>query len=211
MADEPDDWSPEVEAIERRRQRASEMGGAEAVARQHEAGKLTVRERIEALCDKGSFRERGGISGVPTYDDDGNLLSTDTESAWLAGENGALPGFIMPADLGLGFNYYQEFAPADEALDEGTTFADGLEQTIGLGLFDDVIAVLETSALDPEARELKYYAPGLGLVAVEEGYDELFEEFELRAELVAIVPEPGSLALLGIAMTGMCVRTRRSS
>jgi acetyl-CoA carboxylase carboxyltransferase component len=74
MVDEPQDWTPEIEAIERRRELALEMGGAEPVARQHEAGKLTVRERIEALCDKGSFRERGGMSGVPTLDDDGNLV-----------------------------------------------------------------------------------------------------------------------------------------
>ena len=72
--DEPKDWAPEVEQIEQRRERALEMGGAEQVERQHAAGKLTVRERLAALCDKGSFRERGGISGVPEYDDDGNLV-----------------------------------------------------------------------------------------------------------------------------------------
>jgi len=32
-------------------------GGAEAVARQHAAGKLTARERIELLLDQGSFEE----------------------------------------------------------------------------------------------------------------------------------------------------------
>ena len=74
MADEPTDWSPEVAGIERRRERAREMGGAEQVARQHAAGKLTVRERIEALCDKGSFRERGGISGVSELGPDGELV-----------------------------------------------------------------------------------------------------------------------------------------
>jgi len=71
--EEPKDWSPEVGEIERRRSLAREMGGAEQVARQHAAGKLSVRERIESICDKGSFRERGGLSGVPTHDDDGQL------------------------------------------------------------------------------------------------------------------------------------------
>ena len=32
-------------------------GGDERIARQHEAGKLTARERIEALLDPGSFQE----------------------------------------------------------------------------------------------------------------------------------------------------------
>jgi propionyl-CoA carboxylase beta chain len=37
--------------------RAGEGGGAERVARQHQAGKLTARERIDQLCDPGSFTE----------------------------------------------------------------------------------------------------------------------------------------------------------
>ena len=57
------------------------------------------------------------------YDRDGNLIDTNSSSSWRAGVNGALPGYIMPASLTIGFNYFQEHAPADEALDEGTTFA----------------------------------------------------------------------------------------
>ena len=57
------------------------------------------------------------------YDSDGNLIDTNNASAWRAGVNGALPGYIMPTSLTIGFNYYQEHAPADDALDEGTTFA----------------------------------------------------------------------------------------
>src|SRR5689334_7313917 len=41
-------------ALERR---AEEGGGAERIRRQHEAGKLTARERIELLFDAGSFEE----------------------------------------------------------------------------------------------------------------------------------------------------------
>src|SRR5688572_6506253 len=45
------------------------------------------------------------------YDDDGNLLSTNSESSWRAGVNDAKPGFIMPADAAskIGFHYFQEF------------------------------------------------------------------------------------------------------
>ena len=57
------------------------------------------------------------------YDEDGNLIGTTMEGAWRAGVNGADPGFIMPADLTIGFNYFQEHAANDEALDQGTIFA----------------------------------------------------------------------------------------
>ena len=72
-ADDERGWRPEVDEIERRRALARECGGADAVARQHAAGKRSVRERIEALVDKGSFRERGGISGVAEHDEQGRL------------------------------------------------------------------------------------------------------------------------------------------
>ena len=45
--------------LERRRAAAVAMGGEEAVARQHAAGKLTVRERLDLLFDAGSFTEIG--------------------------------------------------------------------------------------------------------------------------------------------------------
>src|SRR6202795_55643 len=48
-----------VEDLKARRQRALAMGGVEAIAKQHAAGKLTVRERIGRLFDAGSFYEIG--------------------------------------------------------------------------------------------------------------------------------------------------------
>ena len=48
-----------VEDLKARRQRALAMGGAEAIAKQHAEGKLTVRERIDRLFDPGSFHEIG--------------------------------------------------------------------------------------------------------------------------------------------------------
>ena len=47
----------------RARDALREMGGADKVARQHQFGKLTVRERIDELVDPGSFHEIGAIAG----------------------------------------------------------------------------------------------------------------------------------------------------
>jgi acetyl-CoA carboxylase carboxyltransferase component len=59
-------WAPELEEVRARESRAREMGGPEKVARQHAAGRLTVRERICALLDEGSFREVGALAGTPS-------------------------------------------------------------------------------------------------------------------------------------------------
>jgi acetyl-CoA carboxylase carboxyltransferase component len=66
-------WQPEIDELHRRRALAAEMGGAERVARQRAAGKLTIRDRVEAISDPGTFDEVGGLSGVGEYDDDGKL------------------------------------------------------------------------------------------------------------------------------------------
>ncbi len=63
-------WIPEVRELRKREELASQMGGPESVDRQHAAGRLTVRERIHGLFDKGTFHETGAITGVPTYEGD---------------------------------------------------------------------------------------------------------------------------------------------
>ncbi len=67
-------WDPEFREMENRRRFALGMGGEEAVARQHEAGRLTARERIALLLDEGTWRELGTFTGRGTYDDDGTLV-----------------------------------------------------------------------------------------------------------------------------------------
>ena len=54
---------------------AAEMGGPDKIERQHAAGRLTIRERIDALVDPGTFREIGALSGKGTYDALGQLVS----------------------------------------------------------------------------------------------------------------------------------------
>jgi acetyl-CoA carboxylase carboxyltransferase component len=66
-------WDPEIEELRRREELARRMGGADKVARQHEFGKLTVRERIDRVVDRSSFHEIGALAGRGEYDQDGNL------------------------------------------------------------------------------------------------------------------------------------------
>ncbi len=46
-----------IEHLKELRRKAREGGGPQRIAKQHEKGKLTARERLELLLDKGSFRE----------------------------------------------------------------------------------------------------------------------------------------------------------
>ncbi len=64
-------WKPELEELQRRSAMAQRMGGPDKVKRQHDAGRLTVRERIDRLVDGGSFHEVGALSGVGSYDEHG--------------------------------------------------------------------------------------------------------------------------------------------
>lgn len=78
-------WDREVQEIRRRRHLARQQGGEAGIARQHAKGRLTVRERVEALLDPGSFQEQGQATAIPEYDD-----------------NDELTGFV-PANYVLGF------------------------------------------------------------------------------------------------------------
>ena len=60
------------------------MGGPANIERQHKAGRLTVRERIDRLLDPGSFHEIGALAGQAKYDDRGNL-ATFIPSNFVAG------------------------------------------------------------------------------------------------------------------------------
>ena len=60
--------------LEARRRFALEMGGEQAVARHHDNGRLTVRERIDRLANNGSFREVGMLTGTGTYDESHKLV-----------------------------------------------------------------------------------------------------------------------------------------
>jgi acetyl-CoA carboxylase carboxyltransferase component len=91
-------WHREIEEIRHRQELAAGMGGSERVERQRSRGKLTVRERIAALLDPGSFREWGSLAGEGRYASDGSLESFRASSC-LAGR-GTIDGrtVVVSAD-----------------------------------------------------------------------------------------------------------------
>ena len=128
------------------------------------------------------------------YDDDGNVISTSTKGSWRAGVNGAKPGFVMPASRAVGFNYYQEFAPADEALDQAEILSVDETVTTPLGTFTDVVRTRDTTELEPGVVENKLFAAGIGEILTLEDFDAAGDP-QTRIPLVsvttaAVIPLP---------------------
>ncbi len=73
-------WQPEIDELNRRKKFAEQMGGERGIKEQRKRGKLTVRERLALLPDKGSFKEIGELAGQATYEND-ELVHVRPESA----------------------------------------------------------------------------------------------------------------------------------
>ncbi|MEH6404765.1 MAG: carboxyl transferase domain-containing protein [Sneathiella sp.] len=112
-------WEKEVTEISTMHKKALEQGGSEAIAKQHAKGRLTVRERIDALLDTGSFKEHGRLSGAATRDEAGTLTDftpanyvtglgkIDERPVAVGGEDFTLKGG-SPSSAGLRKSVYSE-------------------------------------------------------------------------------------------------------
>ena len=112
-------WKDEADSIRKRRDLAKAQGGAEAVARQHAKGRLTIRERIDALLDPGSFDEIGMGAGDAELDENGALTDfspanyvlgfgkIDGRTCVVGGEDFTLKGG-SPSEAGLRKSVYTE-------------------------------------------------------------------------------------------------------
>ena len=132
---------------------------------------------------KGNVWYLGELSINYEYNEDGYLIDINNDGSWEAGVNHALPGYIMEANPKVGDDYYQEFAPKDEAVDEAQVFATNQRVITDLGSFKNVLQTFESTVLEPDAREFKYYAPGIGTILVEEDLDEELANPEVISEL----------------------------
>src|SRR5258708_26613448 len=59
---------PKIEALRQHKDEAKRGGGVARVDAQHKNGRLTARERIDLLLDKGSFRELDAFVSHRTHD-----------------------------------------------------------------------------------------------------------------------------------------------
>ena len=90
-------------------------------------------------------------------------LPASLEGSWMAGVDGAKPGIVMQGNPMLGQFYRQEFLLGTaEDLAEVT----GLNETVDVpaGHFDGCLKFRETTPLEPDAMEDKFYAPGVGQI-----------------------------------------------
>ena len=103
---------------------------------------------------------------VDNYDEDGNIANHN--GSWRAGENGAMPGLIMPGTFLLGSKYFQEIAEEDEAVDRGENTEMGVPVETEAGAFENCVVVVDTNpaegVCDVEDGDVKIYCPGVGLV-----------------------------------------------
>ena len=85
------------------------------------------------------------------------------EGAWLAGQNGARFGLMMPGEPTLNARYYQEIAPR-VAMDRAEIVSLTDQRRTPAGNFTNVLKVAETNPLEGHSLEYKYYAPDIGLL-----------------------------------------------
>lgn len=97
------------------------------------------------------------------YDDRGR---PDTHGSWEAGVDGARAGLVMAATPRVGDGYRQEYYPG-EAEDQAEVLSLDASVEVPFGSYDGVLQTEDTTPLEPELVERKYYARGVGVVLEE--------------------------------------------
>jgi len=102
-------------------------------------------------------------------------LPVSVEGSWMAGVGGAQPGIIMEANPTVGDSYRQEFLLGTaEDIAEVVSLSESV--TVPYGSFNNCLKTEETSPLEPDALEHKFYAAGVGnLLTVDEVTGEQLE------------------------------------
>jgi hypothetical protein len=98
--------------------------------------------------------------GEATKEFENGKVST-TKGSWEAGVDGAQAGIIVPADPEVGMTYRQEYY-AGEAEDEGEVLSLDERAEVPFGSFDNLLITKDTTPLEPDILEHKFYAEGVG-------------------------------------------------
>ena len=95
------------------------------------------------------------------YYKDGKIVNH--AGAWLAYENGARPGMLMPGNPELGMKFYQELSPG-KAMDRAEVISISETYKTPAGEFRNCLITHESSKMKPKKIEEKVFAPGIGLL-----------------------------------------------
>jgi hypothetical protein len=110
-------------------------------------------------------------------------LPVSLEGSWTAGVDGAKPGIVMKANPTMGDFYRQEFSLGNaEDLAEVISLTNSV--MVPFGSFSNCLQTAETTPLEPDALEHKFYAAGVGEVLT------IDEETGEHLELVQITSSP---------------------
>ena len=93
--------------------------------------------------------------------EDGKVSST--EGSWEAGVDGAQAGILLPADPQVGLSYRQEYSEG-EAEDRARVLSVDAEVDVPFGSFTGVLKTEDTTPLEPDLVEHKFYARNVGPV-----------------------------------------------
>jgi hypothetical protein len=117
-----------------------------------------------------------------TYAPDGSVTGRSTETSWRAGEAGALPGILVPGAPEVGQASFVAQAPAAQEMDYWEVISTDDMVAGPAGSFSGVLKLRHGSPLEPDDRELAYYAPGVGLVREEAGLSPALDKPEVVGE-----------------------------
>lgn len=127
----------------------------------------TAREDGEIVEDTRDWYAQDDMGNVWYLGEDTatfeNGQKDSTEGSFEAGVDGAQAGVAMPADPKPGPVYRQEYYKG-HAEDNGQVLSTREMVDVTLGHYDSVLLTKDTSAIEPEVLEYKFYAPGVGPV-----------------------------------------------
>ena len=92
-----------------------------------------------------------------------NGQPNSTEGSWKYGEDGAQAGIALPAKPETGVQYRQEYRKG-EAEDHAIVLSTDEQAQTPTGTYTGALLTRDTSPLEPELVELKWYAKGVGPV-----------------------------------------------
>ena len=100
----------------------------------------------------------------PEEYEEGKFIGAD---CWISGIEGSIAGISMLSKPFVGApSYSQGWAPSVDFTDRGKVDQMGIKNCVPVDCYEDVLIISETSASEPGAEQLKYFASGVGNIRI---------------------------------------------